>query len=86
MRHPGVEDQPQIAGFIQSGLEEAGFVVTLCRTGEEGLDLATTESFDAMLLDIMLPGAGGVPAAARLSSMDMRFFLLSVISAPKSSE
>ena len=60
MRILVVEDQPQIAGFIQSGLEEAGFVVKLCRTGEEGFDLATSESFDAMLLDIMLPGRDGL--------------------------
>lgn len=60
MRILVVEDQPQIAGFVQSGLEEAGFVVVGCRTGEEGFELATTESFDAMLLDIMLPGRDGL--------------------------
>lgn len=60
MRILVVEDQPQIARFIQSGLEEAGFVVQLCRTGEEGFELATTGSFDAMLLDIMLPGRDGL--------------------------
>ncbi|MDF1658042.1 MAG: response regulator, partial [Verrucomicrobiales bacterium] len=60
MRILVVEDQAQIAGFIQSGLEESGFVVVVCRTGEEGFELATTESFDAMLLDIMLPGRDGL--------------------------
>ena len=54
MRILVVEDQPKIAGFIRSGLEEAGFAVTVSRTGEEGYELATTESFDAMILDIML--------------------------------
>ncbi|MDF1823381.1 MAG: response regulator transcription factor [Verrucomicrobiales bacterium] len=60
MRVLVVEDQPQIAGFIQSGLEESGFAVVVCRTGEEGFELATSESFDVMLLDIMLPGRDGL--------------------------
>ena len=60
MRILVVEDQPKIAGFIRSGLEEAGFAVTVSRTGEEGYELATTESFDAMILDIMLPGRDGL--------------------------
>ena len=60
MRILVVEDQPQIAGFIRSGLEENGFVVETCRTGEAGIEMATTESFDAMILDIMLPGRDGL--------------------------
>ena len=60
MRILVVEDQPQISGFIQSGLEEAGFVVEVRSTGEEGYELATSQSFDAMLLDIMLPGRDGL--------------------------
>jgi two-component system, OmpR family, response regulator len=60
MRILVVEDQPQIAGFIRSGLEENGFVVEICRTGESGFEMATTESFDAMILDIMLPGRDGL--------------------------
>lgn len=60
MRILVVEDQTQIAGFIQSGLEEAGFAVQVCRTGEEGYERATAESYDAMLLDIMLPGRDGL--------------------------
>lgn len=60
MRILVVEDQPQIAGFIQAGLEESGFAVVTARTGEDGFDLAINESFDAMLLDIMLPGRDGL--------------------------
>jgi len=60
MRVLVVEDQPQIAGFIQSGLEEAGFVVEVRRTGEDGFALASSESFDALILDIMLPGRDGL--------------------------
>ncbi|MCB1230954.1 MAG: response regulator transcription factor [Verrucomicrobiae bacterium] len=60
MRILVVEDQPQIAGFIRSGLEENGFAVEVCRTGEAGFEMATTESFDALILDIMLPGRDGL--------------------------
>lgn len=60
MRILVVEDQSQIAGFIRSGLEESGFAVEVCRTGEDGFHLATMESFDAMVLDIMLPGRDGL--------------------------
>ncbi len=71
MRILVVEDQSQIAGFIQSGLEEAGFVVELCRTGEQGFELATSESFDAMLLDIMLPGRDGLSILRSLRERSM---------------
>jgi DNA-binding response OmpR family regulator len=76
MRILVVEDQPQIAGFIRSGLEEAGFVVETCRTGEEGYDLATTESFDAMILDIMLPGRDGLSV---LRSLRQRHVTLPIL-------
>ncbi len=60
MRILVIEDQAQIAGFIRSGLEEAGFVVEVCADGDTGFEVATTESFDAMVLDIMLPGRDGL--------------------------
>lgn len=60
MRILVVEDQAKIAGFIRSGLEEAGFAVEVCGDGDTGFELATEESFDAMVLDIMLPGRDGL--------------------------
>ncbi len=60
MRILVVEDQPKIAEFIRSGLEENGFTVDLYGTGEEGFLQATTESYDAMVLDVMLPGRDGL--------------------------
>lgn len=76
MRILVIEDQPQIAGFIRSGLEEAGFVVETCRTGEQGYELATTESFDAMILDIMLPGRDGLSV---LRSLRQRHITLPIL-------
>ena len=55
-----VEDQPKIASFVQKGLEEQGMVVDLCYDGDEGYDLAKTGSYDALILDIMLPGRDGL--------------------------
>ena len=78
MRILVVEDQPQIAGFIRSGLEENGFVVETCRTGEAGIEMATTESFDAMILDIMLPGRDGlsIPRSLRERRVTLPIMLL----------
>src|SRR3569623_522923 len=54
-----VEDEPKTGEYIRRGLSEAGFVVDLARDGIDGLHLATTESYDLIVLDIMLPGLDG---------------------------
>ena len=54
-----VEDQKKLAASIQRGLEEEGFEAVTAATGEEGFYLATTESPDALVLDVMLPGRDG---------------------------
>ena len=55
-----VEDDKKLGGFARKGLEAAGFVVDLCTDGDEGFTLATTRSYDALVLDIMLPGRDGL--------------------------
>lgn len=60
MRVLVVEDEKQIAGFIRNGLEEQGFTVDVCDNGNDGYVLATTQSFDVIVLDIMLPGRDGL--------------------------
>lgn len=55
-----VEDQAKIAEFTRKGLEEAGFVVEVCGDGGAAFELATTQEFDALVLDIMLPGRDGL--------------------------
>jgi two-component system, OmpR family, response regulator len=55
-----VEDEKKIASFVRKGLEEQGFAVTVCHHGNEGYSLATTQSFDLIVLDIMLPGRDGL--------------------------
>lgn len=55
-----VEDDEKMASFISKGLIEAGFSVKCAADGEIGLDLALNESFDAAIVDIMLPKIDGL--------------------------
>jgi two-component system, OmpR family, response regulator len=55
-----VEDDKKLAGFLRKGLEAQGFIVDFCADGDEGFALATTRSYDALVLDIMLPGRDGL--------------------------
>ncbi|MAS95266.1 MAG: DNA-binding response regulator [Verrucomicrobiales bacterium] len=60
MRVLVVEDQERIASFVEKGLKEQGFVVDMTHNGDDGYGLATTEPYDAIVLDIMLPGRDGL--------------------------
>jgi two-component system, OmpR family, response regulator len=55
-----VEDEAKIAAFAKKGLTEAGFTVDHASNGDAGFDLATTREYDAIVLDIMLPGRDGL--------------------------
>jgi len=55
-----VEDDLKIAYFIIKGLESAGYAVDHAPDGEEGLDLALTQPYDAAIVDIMLPKRDGL--------------------------
>ncbi len=54
-----VEDEVKTADYICQGLTEAGFVVDLARNGLDGHHLAFTQSYDLVLLDVMLPDVDG---------------------------
>ena len=56
MRILVVEDDKEVAGFVVKGLKEAGHVVEHADNGRDGLFLAASEPFDAIVLDRMLPG------------------------------
>jgi two-component system, OmpR family, response regulator len=66
MRVLVVEDEKKIASFIRKGLTEVGFNALLCHRGDEALALATTEAFDAIVLDVMLPGRDGLSVLRQL--------------------
>lgn len=55
-----IEDEKKIAAFVRKGLEAQGFVVDVSAHGDEGFLLATTRPYDALILDIMLPGKDGL--------------------------
>lgn len=59
MRILVVEDELKTGQYLRQGLSEAGFVVDLAREGGDGLHLALTETYDLVVLDIMLPGVDG---------------------------
>lgn len=60
MRILVVEDERKIAGFVRKGLEEAGFDVEVCGDGDAAFARASTRPYDAVVLDIMLPGRDGL--------------------------
>ena len=56
MRILVVEDDKDVGAFVVRGLKEAGHVVELADNGRDGLFMAASETFDAVILDRMLPG------------------------------
>jgi two-component system, OmpR family, response regulator len=55
-----IEDDRKIASFVRKGLKEQGFVVDSIEDGDEGHFFATTQAYDVIVLDIMLPGRDGL--------------------------
>ena len=66
MRVLVVEDEKRLADALKSGLEEEGFAVDLAHDGEVGLWMAAQVSYDAIVLDIMLPKVNGYQVCSRL--------------------
>lgn len=60
MRILVVEDEIKVAKALQSGLEAEHYEVAVARTGEEGFFLINQQTFDLVLLDLMLPGRDGL--------------------------
>ena len=55
-----IEDDRKIALFVKTGLKEAGFVVDHADNGPDGLLFLETQTFDAAIIDLMLPGLDGL--------------------------
>ncbi|MDC1287649.1 response regulator, partial [Gammaproteobacteria bacterium] len=60
MRVLVVEDDPQVAAYLVKGLKEQGHNVDHAADGKNGLFLATSEDYDAMIIDRMLPELDGL--------------------------
>ena len=61
-----VEDDRKVAGFIEQGLREEGYVVDIAADGEEATMLAHVYAYDVILLDIVLPKKNGFQVATEL--------------------
>lgn len=65
-----IEDEERIARFVTKGLKAEGFSVTVADTGQEGLGLALTGSFELIVLDLGLPDIDGFEVLSRLRVHD----------------
>jgi two-component system OmpR family response regulator len=61
-----VEDDQRLAGLLKRGLAEESHVVDISHDGREGLDLAEEDIYDAVILDVMLPGLNGFQIATQM--------------------
>ena len=60
MRILVIEDEKKVAALVCAGLEAEGWSAQACHDGDEGMLLSTQQSYDAIVLDIMLPGRDGL--------------------------
>ena len=66
MRILVVEDEIKLANAIKRALEIKSYAVDVCYNGSDGLDLALGENYDAIILEVMLPGTDGVTVCKRI--------------------
>ncbi|MFC7545901.1 response regulator transcription factor [Plantactinospora sp. GCM10030261] len=66
MRLLVVEDEARLARALQRGLQAEGFAVDVAGDGSTGMDLARYGGYDAVILDVMLPGLSGYQVVRRL--------------------
>ncbi|MGE0229675.1 MAG: winged helix-turn-helix domain-containing protein [Dehalococcoidia bacterium] len=66
MRVLVVEDEVKLAGLLRRGLVEEGHVVDVVHRGDDGVWMAEEYAYDAVLLDVMLPGLDGFEACRRM--------------------
>src|SRR5882762_3390849 len=67
-----VEDEPKVGKALAEGLKANGDEVTLAQTGEDGFFLASSHSFDLIVLDVMLPGRNGIEVLKTLRKQGLR--------------
>ena len=79
-----VEDDPHLAKGLQFNLEREGYEVFLVDNGTSALDQLREKDFDLIVLDLMLPGLGGLEVARTIRETNIRFPILMLTA--KSSE
>ncbi|WP_309129146.1 response regulator transcription factor [Microbacterium sp.] len=66
------DDEPRISGFVEKGLRAAGFATCVAATGPQALQLALTDEFDLLVLDVNLPGFDGFQVLEQLRGSGSR--------------
>jgi len=78
-----VEDDAQIQAHVTNGLKEAGFAVDAAGTGDEGYRMASSTDYDALIVDVMLPGMDGIALIEKLRGQGINIPVL-ILSAKSS--
>jgi two-component system KDP operon response regulator KdpE len=74
-----VDDEPQIRRSLRATLTSAGYVVVEARSGEEAIEELQTEHIDMVLLDVLMPGMGGIEACSQIRKhSDVSVIVISV--------
>ena len=76
MRVLVIEDEKKTASFIRKALQAEGYAVDVCHHGDEGLVAPSTTPYDAIVLDIMLPGRDGLSILRRWRQIHNRIPVL----------
>jgi two-component system, OmpR family, response regulator len=66
-----VEDKPRLAALLSRGMRKAGLSADIAATGEEAVWMAASTPYDAVVLDVMLPGIDGFETCRRLRTADV---------------
>jgi two-component system copper resistance phosphate regulon response regulator CusR len=76
-----VEDEPDVAAFIKTGLEEQQHRVTVVHDGLEGASTAIQQNFDLLILDILLPNYNGLKVCqqVRIHKKDLPILMLTAL-------
>jgi len=67
-----IEDDPHIGKTLRKGITEAGHSCMWAKDGQRGLDLAASQQFDAIILDLMLPGRPGLEVLREVRRMGIQ--------------
>lgn len=80
-----VDDEPRLNEFVKKGLQQNGYIVDSVDNGSEALNLAATEPYDLIVLDLMLPGQSGFDVLDNLKRFNIKIPVI-IISALNSAD